>query len=375
MQSSTENKSLPLIGILGDGQLSKMMIEAYHKLGGQAYTFGQSENSPASTVSDKVFIGNFNDLECLVEFFKAVDIVTLENEFIDSELLIKACELTQTKLYPDPNKFKLIEDKLSEKRFFKNLDIEVAEYFEVHSEKDLKNAAGFLKLAKGGYDGKGTYFVKDKAQAIEIYNNIKDSGKVLFEYKLEYRKELSMIAASNSNDIIFYPMVATFQENGTCRYVSYPARVNSLIEAEAKNSIKRIMNKLNTRGLFAFEFFLTKDNRLILNESAPRPHNSGHITMDIMTCSQFENHMRAVADLELLRPCTTIKSALMLNLLGTRNGSFDEKKIKSNIFDSELAIHLYGKEESRINRKMGHITLWGTEKWERAKDLVGRLEI
>lgn len=367
--------SLPLIGVLGDGQLSKMSIEAYQRIGGKGFAFGTSKKSPAGLVADKFIVGDASNLEDLVSFFRQVDVVTLENEFIDSNLLVEAEAISQTPLYPQPQRFQLIEDKLSEKRFFKACGAQLADFFEVTNESDLLDQPGFLKLAKGGYDGKGTYHVINRQAAQDVYAKIKHSGTVLFEHEINYTKELSMIAAKNSQEIIFYPLVETHQEHGTCRYVSLPAGVPDAIEQKAIADVKGILEKLDTRGLFAFEFFLTAENELIINESAPRPHNSGHITMDLMHGDQFENHMRAVADLPLVAPQLKYESGIMVNLLGTQDGPINEQAIFSQAGDQQTKVHLYGKLESRVKRKMGHINLWGDAQWERARRLVATLEV
>lgn len=375
IQKNETVSSLPVVGILGAGQLSTMMTEAYQQLGGQTFVFDENPNAPASRVANKFVIGKASSLDDLVDFFQQVDIVTLENEFIESSLLIDAAKKTQTKVFPDPKRYSLIEDKLSENQFFDDLGIAIAEYFEVTSDSDLIEQPGYLKLAKGGYDGIGTYKVDTKTDAIEMFNKIKSSGVVLFEHNLAFKKELSMIAAAGENGLIFYPLVETFQEHGTCRYVEYPCGVNAQVEQQARDAVTLIMNKLDTRGLFAFEFFLTEDDQLVLNESAPRPHNSGHITLDLYNCSQFENHMRAVAGLDLCEPVAQHASMIMLNLLGTQEGEFDESKVMQAIGDDELSTTLYGKSHSRVKRKMGHVNLWGENRWQHAKDIVENIEI
>lgn len=352
-----------------------MMAEAYKKLGGETHVFGETNQGPASFVADKIFVGDPSKLDDFITFFKTVDVVTLENEFYDSQLLIEASAQSNTAVLPNPNKFHLIEDKLSENLFFRGLGINIADFFEVKSEQDLIDEPGYLKLAKGGYDGIGTYRVSNKQQAIEIFNTIKSAGTVLFEYAVDFKKELSLIAVTNSTELVFYPLVETFQESGTCRYVSYPAGVSADIEAKAQQEVQRVMEAFDTRGLIAFEFFLTQDDKLILNESAPRPHNSGHITMDSMDCSQFENHMRAVADLPLKQPQALKESMTMVNLLGTQNAEFDANKLLAQLDDQDLAVTLYRKKQTRIKRKMGHINLWGSEQRSRAENIVATLEV
>ncbi|MFT5572570.1 MAG: 5-(carboxyamino)imidazole ribonucleotide synthase [Cryomorphaceae bacterium] len=371
----TKQQKLPIIGILGDGQLSMMMAHAYQGLGGQAFVYGGSDSSPASQVADKLFVGDTDDFENLEDFFRAVDVVTLENEFLDSSFLSLASFRYATPVLPDPNRFGLIEDKLSEKQFFRATDISIADFFEVKSEQDLLDTPGYLKLAKGGYDGIGTYRVDNREQAIAIFNSIKSVGKVLFEKAINYKKELSLIAVAGSSDLVFYPMVETHQDEGTCRYVSYPSGIASDIEREAISQVKRIMQKLDTRGVFAFEFFLTQDDQLILNESAPRPHNSGHISLDLFNCSQFENHMRAVAGLEIINPEPLHDSMLMVNLLGTQEGPFDADTVLSKTNNPQSSVVLYRKANSRLKRKMGHINFWGEDQRQRAESILLDLEI
>ncbi|MFT6409047.1 MAG: 5-(carboxyamino)imidazole ribonucleotide synthase, partial [Arenicella sp.] len=344
---------LPLIGILGDGQLAMMMTQAYQAMGGKTAVFAEHPDGPASQVADQLIVGDSHRIEDLVKFFNTVDIVTLENEFIDSKLLIDASAYSNTEVAPNPARYQLIEDKLSENLFFEGLGINIAEFFEVKSVDDLIEKPGYLKLAKGGYDGIGTYRVDSKKKATEVFETIKDSGTVLFEHSIKFEKELSLIAVANSSEIIFYPLFETHQENGTCRFVNYPSGVTAEVEKDAQDQVRKIMQTLATRGLFAFEFFLDDNNQLTLNESAPRPHNSGHITLDLMDCSQFENHMRAVADLPLVQPALKHPSMLMVNLLGTRNGPFDEDLTLSQITDNELSFTFYKKHQSRVKRKMG----------------------
>jgi 5-(carboxyamino)imidazole ribonucleotide synthase len=375
INSKANLNSLPLIGILGDGQLAMMMTQAYQAMGGKTAVFAEHPDGPASRVADKLIIGSSSRIEDLIKFFNAVDIVTLENEFIDSKILIDAAAYSDTEVAPSPARYQLIEDKLSENLFFENLGINIADFFEVKSIDNLIEKPGYLKLAKGGYDGIGTYRVDNKQAATEMFEKIKDSGTVLFEHAIDFRKELSLIAVANSSEIVFYPLFETHQENGTCRFVNYPSGVTAEVEKDAQDHVRKIMQTLDTRGLFAFEFFVDDNDQLTLNESAPRPHNSGHITLDLMDCSQFENHMRAVADLPLIKPSVKHQSMLMVNLLGTRDGQFDEDLVLNQITDKNLSFTFYKKRQSRVKRKMGHVNLWGAEQKERAANLIENLEI
>ena len=375
-QSSTSIPTpIPTIGILGDGQLAAMMARAYRGLGGKVAVYGESATSPAGTHASRFVEGSAGDNEKLLAFMRSVDIVTLENEFYPSQQLIDLSEQSGTPIYPEPRRYQFIEDKLSEKKYFDGLGVAVAPYAEITNSNQLKEEPGYLKLAKGGYDGIGTYFVATRREAIAVFERIKNSGQVLFEQQINYQKELSLVAASGVGGNVYYPLVTTHQEEGTCRYVSYPAEVSHDIEQQAQAMVAAILDGLGTRGLFAFELFLTQDNRLILNESAPRPHNSGHITLDLHTVSQFDTHMRAVAGLPLAQPQARFKAALMVNLLASRAGEFAAADVTKELTRENQTVELYGKAMSRPKRKMGHVNLWGDNLWQRAKHIVENLDI
>ena len=367
--------TLPVVGILGDGQLAMMMAEAYQKLGGLAYILASDQSAPASQVADKVFIGRIEDADSVADFFSAVDVVTLENEFNDAQLMIDLADAHSTPIYPEPAKFSLIEDKLSEKRFFESLGVPMAKYLEISDESQLPDTPGYLKLAKGGYDGIGTYRVEGRSESVALFNEIKQAGTVLFEHAIDFKQELSLIGVSDKEQIVFYPLVGTEQAQGTCMYVTYPCELAQDIQQQAQDYVTRILDKLDTKGLFAFEFFLTKDEQLLINESAPRPHNSGHITMNLANCSQFENHMRAVAGLDLVEPEMLTESMTMLNLLATKDSDFDNDEVIARITDDECSATLYRKNKSRVKRKMGHINIWGEDQRQRAEQLIEQLDI
>ncbi len=370
--SSTPN--LPVIGILGDGQLSWMMTEAYQALGGAVHVLGPNSDTPAHSIANVSVVGDINDYNDLIRFFPNVDVVTIENEFIDSDLLMKVAEETEVSVRPEPDRYSLIENKLAESQFFHDAGVPVADFFKVDSERDLLDEPGFLKLSKGGYDGIGTCAVENLAEAKQVWSELRVKGDVVFQHKVTFDKELSVIAVKSGDQVEFYPMVETHQDLGTCRYVTFPSGVDNDVEQLGFDLVGRIMEKLDCNGLFAFELFLKSDGTLILNESAPRPHNSGHITLDSVDCSQFENHMRAVAGLRLTKPTVLKTPALMLNLLASKAGEFDEQAIVDAIEDSELSVKLYGKGTSRPKRKMGHINLWGDDLWARARLLNETLD-
>ena len=374
MQNSNST-SLPVVGILGGGQLSDMMMQAYQELGGRVSIYATAAEEPALALADTSMLGGLNDRPQLLAFFKSVDVVTLENEFFDADLLISVAEETGTAVLPDPKAFKQIENKVSENQFFQKLGVPVADFFVVENESELPDRPGYLKLSKGGYDGIGTLRVANKEEASKAYKDFSQVGEVLYEQEINCAAELSLIAVSNADSLVFYPLVETIQEQGTCRYVLYPAQISPELETQAQAMVAKVMQALDTSGLFAFELFLTADGELLMNESAPRPHNSGHITMDSMDCSQFENHMRAVAGMALREPAPVKPSATMVNLLATRAGLFDPASVTDKINDAELKIYLYGKQQLRNKRKMGHVNLWGADQRQRADNLLQDIDI
>ncbi len=369
------SKELPVIGILGDGQLSAMMTEAYQAIGGRTHVLGATPEAEAHQLANESTIADMHSLDDLMAFFPKVDVVTIENEFIDSAILISASKRTGVKVIPEPEGYSAIEDKLSENRFFDSMGAKQADYLEVTCADDLPDTVGYLKLAKGGYDGIGTYRVESKEQAADLFEKMQSQGVVLFEKAVDFKKEVSLVVAKSGEQMAFYPLVETHQDAGTCRYVSLPAGVSEEVQAQAQEMVGKIMLGLGCDGLFAFELFLTNDDELLVNESAPRPHNSGHITIDLADCSQFENHMRAVAGLELKQPKLRHPSGMMINLLATREGPFDERRVYDAINDDQTTVRLYGKKQTRIKRKMGHINIWGDDLWDRAKKLTETIDI
>jgi len=352
-----------------------MMNDAYHAIGGRTHVLGATAEAEAHQLADLSTIGDIHSLDDLLSFFKAVDVVTIENEFIDSEILIEASKQTGVRVIPEPEGYSAIEDKLSENRFFESVGAAIAEYKEINSIEDLPDEIGYLKLAKGGYDGIGTYRVETREQAIDLFKKMQSQGTVIFESAIDFKKEVSLVVAKSGEQLVFYPLVETHQDAGTCRYVSFPAGVSEEVEQHAQKMVGKIMQGLGCNGLFAFELFLTQDDQLLVNESAPRPHNSGHITIDSTDCSQFENHMRAVAGIELKQPKIHFPAAMMINLLATKDGVFDEQDVYSAVKDDKTAVRLYGKKTSRVKRKMGHINIWGDNLWQRARALTDNVDI
>lgn len=367
-QHATSLNSSTVLGILGSGQLARMTANAASELGIIVKIFcPESEISPAEHVALKTIKANFSDLEAILNFCGQCDYITLENEFIDQKIL-EAIDLKfPNRLYPNSKTFKLIGDKISEKKCFMNAGLKVAPFMKITSKEDVKAFAkdhGYpliLKSAKGGYDGYGNTTIKDEENIDQALNKLK--GELLVEANILYDKELAVMVARNKNqEMVVYPIAHTIQENHICHYVSVPADIPSDIEKEIIDNAKKAMMAIDAVGIFAFEFFLTKNNELYLNESAPRPHNSGHYSIEGCMTSQFHNHVRSVLNLPLGNTNLRAPQVLMLNLLGTQNGVSKLENTTHFLSIEDGHLHLYGKKMSKVGRKMGHFTLLGADK-------------
>ena len=355
-----------VLGILGSGQLSRMTAQAAHELGIKTHvlcTEPEQQTSPASQVATKTTKSGFDNKEKILKFISECDFVTLENEFINQEILNAIEDLFPNKLYPSVQTFKLIGDKITEKNTFEQAGIKVCPYQEVTTKADVTNfikqhgVPVVLKSAKGGYDGYGNITIKSEDQIESALEKLK--GQKLVEAFIPYTKELAIMAARNTTETVYYPIAETIQENHICHYVSIPADIPKHVEDQIKQASEKALNAIKARGLFAFEFFLTQDHQVYLNESAPRPHNSGHYTMNACVTSQFHNHVRSVLDLPLGSTELITKYAMMLNLLGTTNQIAELQPLNEFLKVKNSHLHLYGKHQSKPGRKMGHYTICG----------------
>ena len=364
----TTLKSQTILGILGGGQLARMSALAASELGIETRIFcSESEISPAQHVALKTTKGNLQDLSAILDFCSQCDYITLENEFIDQSILEAIDHQYPGRLYPSSQTFKKIGDKISEKENFIKAGLRVAPFIKVVAKEDILQFAKLhhypvvLKSAKGGYDGYGNATIKNEAEIDSQFLQLK--GELLVEAFIPYEKELAVMVARNlMGEMKVYPIAHTIQENHICHYVSVPAELSAQIEKDIIESAKKAMTAIDAIGIFAFEFFLTKDNVLYLNESAPRPHNSGHYSIEGCVTSQFHNHIRSVLNLELGSTQLRAPQVLMLNLLGTQNAPACLENANAFLSVEDGHLHLYGKKMSKVGRKMGHFTLLGHDK-------------
>lgn len=355
-----------VLGILGSGQLSRMTALAAHDLGIKTHVLCNESLetvSPASQVSNFTTKSDFHNLDEILKFVDRCDYITLENEFIDQTILDAIEKHKPGKLYPSSETFRFIGDKITEKNTFKKAGIQVCPFAPVLNKKDVLTFIAqhglpvVLKSAKGGYDGYGNVTIKSEDMIDQAL--IKLNGPKLVEAFIPYKKEIAIVAARNENETVFYPIAETLQENHICHFVVVPANISDSVEKKIKDYTEKALNAINARGIFAFEFFLTENNEVYLNESAPRPHNSGHYTINASKTSQFHNHVRSVLGLPLGESQLTAKYAVMLNLLGTKNQIACLEPIDEFLRIKDGHLHLYGKTNSKPGRKMGHFTICG----------------
>jgi len=359
-----------IIGFLGAGQLARMSALQAFRYGMQVAVFSdRPENEPVQFMTPHSFTGSFEDVDSMVEFAKICDIITLENEFIDSGILKELRERSGTPIFPSPESFELIENKLIEKQTFEKAGIPVTPYKLVRSTEDLKRFGDeygwpyLLKSSKGGYDGYGNETIHNIEEAEKAFKQLggDQNRDILAEAFVDFTHELAVQVARNETGFVVYPCCETVQENHICVAVLSPAPVPAKIQERAQQLAIAAVEAIDGRGIFAFEFFLTTTGEVLLNESAPRPHNSGHYTIEGAVTSQFENHVRAVCNMPLgssgaVKPATT-----MINLLGTHQRKAVVENAKNALNQPNGHLHFYGKLQSKKGRKMAHYTLLGDD--------------
>lgn len=375
------------LGFLGAGQLARMSALQAFRYGIQIGVFSdRDENEPVQFITPHSHTGSFSSVDDLTAFAKTCDVLTLENEFIGSEVLKEVQQQSGTPIFPSPHSFARIENKLIEKQTFEEAGIPVTPYALVNSENHLQSFGKeygwpyMLKSSKGGYDGYGNETVTTIDEAVIAFENLggHSDRDILAEAFVDFKKELAIQVARNEIGHVVYPCCETIQKNHICVGVKSPAPVDKAIQIRAQKLAINAMEAIDGKGILAFEFFLKQDGELLLNESAPRPHNSGHYTIEGCVASQFENHVRAVLGLPLGSTQLRSPAVAMINLLGTneRNARVDNAFEVLKADDGHL--HIYGKLDSREGRKMGHFTLLGNDMnktYKKAQELTKKIRI
>lgn len=375
------------LGFLGAGQLARMSALQAFRFGIQVAVFSdRTENEPVQFMTPFSTSGSFESVDEMAEFAKQCDVITLENEFISSDILKEVQEKSGTPIFPSPESFALIENKLIEKQTFEAAGIPVTPYKLLKNESDLEQFGEdhgwpyMLKSSKGGYDGYGNETVENLDEAIQAFSNLggNKGQDILAEAFVNFTNELAVQVARNETGTVVYPCCETVQKDHICVAVLSPAPVEKIIREKAQEMAYKATEAINGKGIFAYEFFLTKDGSLILNESAPRPHNSGHYTIEGNVTSQFENHVRAILGLPLGSTKLNKPAVAMINLLGTHQRQAEIDHIKEALETENGHLHVYGKVDSKVGRKMAHYTLLGEnleETYKKALHVTKNIEI
>ena len=351
------------IGIVGGGQLGRMLTDAAHKLGFTVFVLDPTPNSPAGQVADQQIVGSFKDKEKIKILAEQVDFLTFEIELANAEILSKLSN--KVKINPSARTLTIIKDKLFQKQFLKKSKIPTADFIEVKTKKDIISAGkrfGYplmLKARLDAYDGRGNALIKNEKDISRAMHKLK--GRLLYlEKYVPFTQELAIMVVRNTKgEIKTYPVVATTHIRNICNTVIIPAQINITIQKSAKKLAKEVMKHLEGAGVFGIEMFLTTDSKILVNEIAPRVHNSGHYTIEACVTSQFEQHIRAITGMPLGSTKMIVKAAAMINILGRSSAKAQLRGLKKVLGVANATLHIYGKSETRIDRKMGHITVVG----------------
>jgi 5-(carboxyamino)imidazole ribonucleotide synthase len=346
------------IGLMGSGQLGRMFAIAARRMGYRVHVYSPEKDTPAGQFADCEVTGAYEDEAAVRSFAQTVDLLTFEFENIPRQTIdwcARECEVR-----PDGSILHTAQNRLREKDFLSGTGIPVAPYRAVRRASDLKSAfdeirtPAILKSAAFGYDGKGQQFLKDATAPDQIWSE-RPGDELILERAIDFEKEVSVIVArSTDGSMRTFPVCENIHRDHILDVTVVPARVSVAVEESAAHLARVIAEKMNLVGLLAVEMFVQRDGQLLVNELAPRPHNSGHWTIEGCVTSQFEQHVRAVCGLSL-GPTDLIRPAAMANLLGDvwQNG---EPNWAAALGVSGVHLHLYGKHHPRPRRKMGHLT-------------------
>ncbi|MGO8949443.1 MAG: 5-(carboxyamino)imidazole ribonucleotide synthase [Ktedonobacterales bacterium] len=355
-----------LISILGGGQLARMSAEAAARLGIEVAILEREPDSPAARIAARSLVGNFGDREQLQELARGALAVTLENEFVDTPAL-HWLALQGVSIFPTAETLSLVQDKLEQKRFMQSVGIPMPEFAQVESREDILHAGEswgwplLLKMRRNSYDGYGNATLQGPEDIVTAGERLGWPEKALLaEAWVPFIRELAVIVARGQNGrCVIYPVVETLQRNHICHVVRAPAAISASAAEDATRIALQAVEAIDGVGVFGIELFETPQGSVLYNEIAPRPHNSGHYTIEGCIASQFENHLRAVLGLPLGSAEMIAPAAVMVNLLGSGNGPAKVDGLAEALAITGASVHIYGKLVSRPGRKMGHVTVLG----------------
>ncbi|MFB5625977.1 MAG: 5-(carboxyamino)imidazole ribonucleotide synthase [Nitrosopumilus sp.] len=367
-----------VLGIIGGGQLGMMIAEAAKKMPdeiSEIIVLDPTENCPAAQVGATQIIADFKDKDAIIELANKSDIITYEIESGNSDVL-KSVQ-NKAEINPSPETLKIIQDKFLQKSFLQENKIPVPEFIEIKNIEDVKEGVKkfgiptMLKARRDAYDGRGNFKINSEDDIQTAYDYFKGQP-LLLEKFVPFRMEVSVIASRNTKgQIKTYPLVENIHHENILRETIAPARVSDSIAKKAEEIAEKTMSVLKGAGIFGIEMFVTKDEEVVINEIAPRVHNSGHHTLQSSETSQFEQHLRAILGLEL-GSTRLIHNSIMYNILG--DSSFTGEYLPLNVSEPGVFLKMYGKKISKPLRKLGHVNIIGIN-GESTHDLLNKVQL
>jgi 5-(carboxyamino)imidazole ribonucleotide synthase len=368
-----------VLGIIGGGQLGMMLTEAAKQFSeeiSEVIVLDPTLDCPASKIGAKQIVADFKDKNAIIDLASKCDILTYEIESGDSDVL-RSIE-SKVSINPSPDTLKKIQDKFIQKTFLSGNGLPVSDFTEIRSLEDLNEKVKkfgvpcLLKTRKDAYDGRGNFKINSEDKVSKAYQLFEGQDMMLEKF-VDFRMEVSVIAARNTlGEIATYPLAENIHEDNILKITIAPARVNDSIAKKAETVAKKTMEVLQGAGVFGIEMFITKNDQILINEIAPRVHNSGHHTLQSSKTSQFEQHIRAILGLslgstELLHP------TIMYNILGPKNFKGEYKPVNI-IPERGVFLKMYGKKESKPKRKLGHLNIVDFDNLEGIDVLLNKLE-
>lgn len=373
------------IGIIGGGQLAWMMAAGAKQLGLGLVVQTPQQSDPAVVIADHVVLADVADASATARLAQQCDVVSFENEFIDLPALQQLAQ-QGTQFYPQLHCLAPLLDKYEQRQYCQSIGLPTPSFAALDSEADLPDLAKHvaavglplaLKTRRHGYDGQGTFILSDLDAISRTWQHL-NYQPILLEAFVPFERELAvMVARSQTGEVAIYPVVESQQIDQVCRRVLAPAMINQAVQQRVNDMAQTLVTQLGMVGIFGIELFLTPDDQVLINEIAPRTHNSGHYTLDACVTSQFEQQLRAVGGRSLGSPDMKCSQALMINLLGFETSTSDyatQQRALSALPNAHL--YWYGKGESRPGRKLGHVTvtLDSPHTREQINDLIQQIE-
>lgn len=365
------------LGIIGGGQLGMMIAEAAQKMPeeiSKIIVLDPTENCPAAQVGAEQIVADFKDEKAIHELAEKSDIITYEIESGNSEVL-KSLE-NKSEINPSPETLRIIQDKLLQKEFLSNNNIPVAHFVKIENIEELKKQLeefgypALLKARRDAYDGRGNYKINTPDEVQKAFDYFAGQNLMLEKF-VDFKMEVSVIAARNTKgQIKTYPLVENIHEYNILRQTIAPARVSQIISDNADKIAQKTLTVLKGAGVFGIEMFVTSDDQILINEIAPRVHNSGHHTLQSSETSQFEQHLRAILGLEL-GGVKLLNKTIMYNVLGSQDFEGEYKPIQ--ISEPQTFLKMYGKKISKPLRKLGHVNIVAKE-GDSIEDLLEKVE-